>query len=428
MTNDSNTKNYSANNPRDITKSFGGSRAVKDRSLQGLTWFAMGLSVFWLILIFRFILVNGASSVSLELIRSNYWSENIMLGYSEEGQASTFEEPEDLPETSYWSTNFGFAIEDAFSPQHKPLLRFTHIDENSPIATGRITTAGPMQGELRPPSTDSSINNLIFFDAEGTEVNVGTMFGHKADELTTLLDEEAVSLKQMYFQTAGGGIRGSLIATLQLIGITLLIAIPLGVMAAIFLHELAPKRKWVDWLRSSIEMLAGVPSVIFGLMGMTLLYPITQAFGVTGPSILLGSLTTSVLLLPTVIRQTEEALKTVPDGLRMASLALGATRTQTIARVVLPNALPGIFTSILLAMSRVIGESAALIYTTGTFINDFPKPTSGGTSLAVQIWSIMSGEQPNFRLASAISIVILGMVLVLNVLVKLITWVVRKDK
>lgn len=428
MTNGSNKVSYSAKNPRDITKSFGGSRAVKDRSLQGITWFAMALSVFWLILIFRFILVNGASSVSFELLRSNYWSENIMLGYSEEGEAGDFEAPADLPETSYWSKKFGFAVEDAFSPQHKPLLRFTHIAEDSPVATGRITTAGPMQGELRPPSTDSSISNMIFFDAEGGETNVGTMFGQTAEEVTTLLDEEGVALKQMYFQTAGGGIRGSLIATLQLIGITLLIAIPLGVMAAIFLHELAPKRKWVDWLRSSIEMLAGVPSVIFGLMGMTLLYPITQAFGVTGPSILLGALTTSVLLLPTVIRQTEEALKTVPDGLRMASLALGATRTQTIAKVVLPNALPGIFTSILLAMSRVIGESAALIYTTGTFIQDYPKPTSGGTTLAVQIWSIMSGEQPNFKLASAISIVILVLVLALNILVKVITWAVRKER
>lgn len=428
MTNSNNKGTHSARNPRDITESFGGSRAIKDRILQGVTWFAMGLSVLWLLLIFRFILVNGASSINLELLRSNYWSENIMLGYSEEGEAGEFAAPADLPETSHWSSKFGFAVEDAFSPQHKPLLRFTHIHEDSPIATGRITTAGPLQGELRPPSTDASINNLIYFNAEGGETNVGTMFGQSAEEVTSLLDEEAVSLKQMYFQTSGGGIRGSLIATLQLIGITLLIAIPLGVMAAIFLHELAPKRKWVDWLRSSIEMLAGVPSVIFGLMGMTLLYPITRAFGVTGPSILLGSLTTSVLLLPTVIRQTEEALKTVPIDLRMASLALGATRTQTIARVVLPNALPGIFTSILLAMSRVIGESAALIYTTGTFIQDFPKPTTGGTSLAVQIWSIMSGEQPNFKLASAISIVILVMVLVLNVLVKLITWVVRKEK
>ncbi len=105
----------------------------------------------------------------------------------------------------------------------------------------------------------------------------------------------------------------------------------------------------------------------------------------------------------------------------MASLSLGATKSQTIFKVILPSALPGILSAILLAISRVIGESAALIYTMGTTIVDDPKILEGATSLAVQIWQIMSGEQPNFELASAISIVILVIVLTLNLTVKLIS-------
>lgn len=127
------------------------------------------------------------------------------------------------------------------------------------------------------------------------------------------------------------------------------------------------------------------------------------------------------MLLPVVIRQTEEALITVPDSLRMGSLALGATKTQTIFRVVLPNALPGILSAALLSVSRVIGESAALIYTMGTAVSDNPTWTGSGTSLALQIWSVMSGEQPNFALASAISILILVVVLALNITVRVIS-------
>ncbi len=138
-------------------------------------------------------------------------------------------------------------------------------------------------------------------------------------------------------------------------------------------------------------------------------------------SILLGGLTLTVMLLPIVIRQTEESLIVVPNGLRNASLSLGATETQTIFKVILPSAIPGIISSVLLSVSRVIAESAALIYTMGTAVVDNPKILEPATSLAVQIWSAMSGEQPNFELASAISIVILVLVLGLNIFVKIIT-------
>ncbi|MPM87741.1 Phosphate transport system permease protein PstA [bioreactor metagenome] len=155
-------------------------------------------------------------------------------------------------------------------------------------------------------------------------------------------------------------------------------------------------------------------------MGVTVLFPITQLLGATTTSILLGGLTMSIILLPTIIKSTEEALIVVPQSLRDGSLSLGATKSQTIFKVVLPCAINGILTGILLSIGRVIGESAALIYTMGTFINDSPSLLSQGTSLSVMIWSFMSGEQPNFQLASAISIIILIIVLVLNFVVKAI--------
>ena len=162
-------------------------------------------------------------------------------------------------------------------------------------------------------------------------------------------------------------------------------------------------------------MLAGIASFIFGLMGVVILFPITALFKIDGLSILLGALTMAVLLFPVIIRSVQEALINVPQALRLSSLSLGADETQTIFKVVLPSALPGIMTSVLLSISRIIGESAALIYTMGTFINDSPQVGKGATTLAVQIWTIMGSEQPNFELAAAISIIILVLVLILNI-------------
>ena len=121
-----------------------------------------------------------------------------------------------------------------------------------------------------------------------------------------------------------------------------------------------------------------------------------------------------------IIKSVEEALIVVPQSLQDASLSLGATKAQTILKVVLPCCINGILTGVLLSIGRVIGESAALIYTMGTFISDNPTINGSATSLSLMIWSFMSSEQPNFELACAISIIILAIVLVLNIIVKII--------
>ncbi len=174
-------------------------------------------------------------------------------------------------------------------------------------------------------------------------------------------------------------------------------------------------------MKIGIELLSGVPSIIFGLVGLVIFYPIAETFNATGPTLLLGSLTMVIVLLPVSIKTVEETLLTIPNSLRESSLSLGASKFQTVIKVVLPSALSGILTTLLLAIGRIVGETAALIYTIGTVVNDHPKLNSGGTSLAVQIWKEMSGEQPNIELASAISLVILILFLILNIVIKLIS-------
>jgi phosphate transport system permease protein len=126
------------------------------------------------------------------------------------------------------------------------------------------------------------------------------------------------------------------------------------------------------------------------------------------------------MLLPTIIKTTEESILNIPEGYKLSSHALGASETQTTFKVILPNAIPGILTSILLSVGRIIGESAALIFAIGTAIQDDVSLFKGSSTLAVHIWTVMSGENPNYGMACVISLIILIVVLILNILVKLV--------
>ncbi len=395
-------------------------RKITDGILNSLTWFAAICAVLVLGAVLIFVIRRGADSVSWDLIRGKYWSENINVTFDDPIPGS-FTAPDDLPEDAFFSTKFGIAVRDAKSVRGDDLMEVVHVDEDSNFRDLSISTAGATFGHAHALSEDASIRKVEYRNADGEKKTAGLMRRQNAEQFINTLETEAVSLELMFYQTSGGGIWGSLVATLMLIGLTLLIVLPVGIAAAIYLNEVAGKNKLTSAIRTSIEMLSGVPSIIFGLMGLTMLFPVTRLFGASGQSILLGALTMSVVLLPVVIRQTEEALRVVPVGLRMGSLALGANQTQTIFKVVLPNALPGILSAALLSMSRIIGESAALIFTMSTIISDNPKVLEGATTLAVQIWAIMSSDNPNFELASAISLIILAIVLVLNITVKLVT-------
>ena len=391
-------------------------RKLSDRGLLLMSWIFSAISVAVLVVILAYIFRTGWSVLSPDFIKNNYLSDSF-YALLKEATAGDFTAPAELPEGAAFSKKFGFALSDAKDKQNNDVTQLVYLDPQSPLNAGVMDSAGvdlAQKGEGIHPPEGLIIDRILYLDAQGEKGEVGSKKQMDAQNSIDLLDEEAASLLKYHGLTMGGGIRGSLLTTLILIVLTLVIAIPLGIAAAVWLNELAPKNKTTALLRTGVDMLSGVPSIIFGLMGMTMLFEITRLFGIKEQSIVLGALTMSVVLLPLVIRQTEEALKTVPVSMRMGSLSLGASRTQTIFHVVLPQALPGIVTAVLLSMSRIIGESAALIYTMGTAIVDHPQLHRGATTLALHIWKVMSGEQPDFQMAAGISIVILVMVLFMN--------------
>lgn len=391
-------------------------RKIIDFLHNAVTYVASSLALIILVVIFGFVFLTGKDTVSIEMIRNDYWSQNHLIAF-EESSNKTFTYDQEIKDNQAFSSKYGVLFEDIVDREKQKQVIIKTVLDDSPFKTTTDLTAGPNKGQTLTVSTDDRIEKLVLVDSEGNKSSVGRIYASNAKGVADALDASS-KIESLYYTTPGGGVWGSLIATLLLIAIAILIALPIGMFAAIYLNEISKKGKVADLIQHSIELLAGIPSVIFGLMGIVVLYPITTLFNVEGLSILLGALTMAVILLPVIIRSIQESLKTVPDDLRMASLSLGATQTQTIFKVVVPYARTGILSALLLSLSRIIGESAALIYTMGTFINDNPKITEGATTLSVHIWSIMSQEQPNFELASAISIVILVIVLSLNVSVK----------
>ena len=218
------------------------------------------------------------------------------------------------------------------------------------------------------------------------------------------------------------GILGNIVNTLYLILITLLFATPIGIGAAIYLNEYAKKGKIVSLIEGTTEILAGLPSILFGLFGMAF-------FGMTlnfGYSILTGALTMTIMILPLITRNTQEALKTVPSTYRSGALGMGATKWYMIRTILLPSAMPGIITGIILAVGRIVGESAALLFTAGSgyLLPSIGKYGSGlfekilqpGGTLTIQLYLCMSKGQYNN--AFGIAVVLLIIVLFINLLTK----------
>lgn len=390
----------------------------KDLILDGITYLFSSVSLILLITIFIFIFQKGFSSLNLELFTSPYWSENYYATIP--ASSNTFVLDSVLENDEYYSEKFGIALKDDFNARNEAIVIVSYVHPESPFNELVNSTTGANEGQILSAEEGMIVNKISFINSKGVTRSAGPVVKQMAEDTIKTI-EQSDQLDSVFLQTQGGGIFGSLIATIMLILISLLISLPIGIMTAIYLNEYAKYNRLTPWIRSSIELLTGVPSIVFGLMGVLVLFPITAIFGANGTSILLGGLTLSIILLPTIIRTTEESLKVVPDSFREASHSLGANHSQTIFKIIVPAALPGIMTATILSIGRIIGESAALIYTMGTYISDKPELLKGATSLAVQIWSIMNGDQPNFGLASAISIIILLMVLVMNISVKVLT-------
>jgi len=218
-----------------------------------------------------------------------------------------------------------------------------------------------------------------------------------------------------------GGILPIIINTVYLIALGLLFSVPISIMAAIYLNEYAKKGRVVEIIKLCTENLAGIPSVIFGLFGFLLF---GRVFGL-GWSLLNGSITVAIVIMPTLIRTTQEALLTVPDSYREGSLALGATKWKTIYKVVLPSALSGIFSGVALSMGRIIGETAALYLTLGSGTKLVSDVMQSARSLALHLYLLVS-EGISSANAYATAAVLIIVILILNLCAALFTYRMKK--
>ena len=215
------------------------------------------------------------------------------------------------------------------------------------------------------------------------------------------------------------GILGNIINTSYIIVITLIIAAPIGIGSAIYLNEYAKPGKLVRTIEFTTEILSGIPSIIFGLFGMVF-------FGMTlklGYSVLTGSFTLTLMVLPLITRNTQEALKTVPDSYRSGALGIGATKWYMIRTILLPSAAPGILTGVILSIGRIVGESAALLFTAGSGFqlpkNLFGKLFESSGTLTIQLY--LSMQKAKYDQAFGIAVVLLIIVLVINLLTRFLT-------
>ena len=204
----------------------------------------------------------------------------------------------------------------------------------------------------------------------------------------------------------------AIINTLTMIALTLLMAVPLGVGAAIYLVEYAKRgSRLVKLVRLTAETLSGIPSIVYGLFGYLMF---VLACGM-GNSMLAGALTLAIMVLPTILRTTEEALRAVPDSYREGSFGLGAGRLRTVMRIVLPAAVPGIFSGVVLAVGRVVGETAALIYTAGTVTGVADGLLGSGRTLAIHLYCLLN-EGLYTKEAYATAVILLVFVIGINAL------------
>ena len=214
------------------------------------------------------------------------------------------------------------------------------------------------------------------------------------------------------YTTENASLMPALINTVIMTLLSLIIAVPFGIFSAIFLVEYAKKgNRFIGLIRLTTETLSGIPSIVYGLFGM--LFFVT-ALG-WGYSILAGAFTMSIMILPLIMRTTEEALKSVPDTYREGSFGLGAGKLRTIFRIVLPSAIPGIMAGVILAIGRIMGETAALMYTSGTVPDMAKTPMDAGRTLALHMYNL-SSEGLYMDQAYATAVILLIVVVGMNTL------------
>ncbi|WP_342568041.1 phosphate ABC transporter permease PstA [Psychrobacillus sp. FSL K6-4046] len=226
-----------------------------------------------------------------------------------------------------------------------------------------------------------------------------------------IISQGAGYITPEFFQNYGSrfpekaGIKAALVGSIWLMGVVAPVSLILGVGTAIYLEEYAKKNRWNDFIRMNISNLAGVPSVVFGLLGLTIF---VRALAL-GNSVLAAGFTMSLLILPVIIVASQEAIRSVPSEVREASYGMGATKWQTIIKIVLPSAIPGVLTGTILALSRAVGETAPLVVIGVPVILHFlpDGPLSQFTALPMQIYDWAKRPQVDFQYVAAAGILVL---------------------
>lgn len=220
------------------------------------------------------------------------------------------------------------------------------------------------------------------------------------------------SLFSLHYNSENASLMPALINTVIMTLLSLLLAVPIGIFSAIFLAEYAGKgNKFVDIIRLTTETLSGIPSIVYGLFGM-LFFVSTCHWGF---SLLAGAFTLAIMILPLIMRTTEEALLSVPDSYREGSFGLGAGKLRTVFYIVLPSAVPGILAGVILAIGRIVGETAALIYTAGSVAQVPSSILGSGRTLAVHMY-LLASEGLYMDQAYATAVILLVLVVVINTL------------
>lgn len=220
------------------------------------------------------------------------------------------------------------------------------------------------------------------------------------------------SLFELEYNTENVSLMPALINTIIITFLALLIAVPIGIFSAIYLVEYAKRgNKFVGVIRITTETLSGIPSIVYGLFGMLFFVNALK----WRHSLLAGAFTVAIMVLPSIMRTTEEALKSVPDSYREGSFGLGAGKLRTVFRIVLPSAIPGILAGVILAIGRIVGETAALIYTAGTVAKIPDSVFDSGRTLAVHMYNL-SNEALYMNQAYATAVILLIVVIGINAL------------
>lgn len=311
-------------------------------------------------------------------------------------------------------------------------------DNLSSGAYGKLDKEQPMEERAQSDLLNLFLERLVRIDTKGTwsmtdslmrgaeiRAEVAKKYPNAILEFRSWLTPQFL-VTPMSSRAEFAGVRTAVLGSLWLVGIAILFALPIGTGAAIYLQEYAPKNWLTSIIQTNINNLAGVPSIVYGMLGLAvfvrLMEPFTSGslFGVTdsnGRTVLSAGLTMGILVLPLIIINAQEAIKAVPDSLRQAAFGVGATRWQTVWHHVLPNALPGILTGSILAISRALGETAPLIVVgASTFISlDPDSPFSKFTALPIQIYQWTTRAQSEFHaIAASAIIVLLVLLLTLN--------------